>query len=55
MWFGMALLLTSCIRNEIRGKKEIELHDLNAGTNYYFAVDAFNDSGRTLGAPAAAR
>jgi hypothetical protein len=34
---------------EIRGKKEIVLHDLNAGTPYSFAVDAFNDSGRTLG------
>ena len=38
---------------EIRGKKEIVLHDLNAGTPYYFAVDAFNDSGRTLGSPQA--
>jgi hypothetical protein len=40
---------------EIRGKKEIALHDLNAGAAYYFAVDAFNDSGRTLGTPVAAR
>lgn len=36
---------------EIRGKKEIDLHELNAGAKYYFAVDAFNDSGRTAGSP----
>lgn len=36
---------------EIRGQKEIGLHDLNVGTNYYFAVDAFNDSDRTPGSP----
>jgi xylan 1,4-beta-xylosidase len=40
---------------EIRGTKEIVLHDLNADSRYYFAVDAFNDSGRTLGAPEIAR
>jgi hypothetical protein len=40
---------------EIRGRKEIVLHDLNAETAYYFAVDAFNDSGRTSGSPSAAR
>ena len=40
---------------EIRGEKEIVLHDLNAEAGYYFTVDAFNDSGRTLGSPAAAR
>jgi hypothetical protein len=40
---------------EIRGRKEILLHDLNAEAGYYCAVDAFNDSGRTLGTPAAAR
>lgn len=40
---------------EIRGKKEIVLHDLNEDATYYFAVDAFNDSGRTLGAPEIAR
>ena len=40
---------------EIRGKKEIVLHDLNAESNYYFTVDAFNDSGRTLGTPVLAR
>ena len=34
---------------EIRGQKEIVLHDLNAETKYFFAVDAFNDSGRTPG------
>jgi hypothetical protein len=34
---------------EIRGKKEIVLHDLNADSGYYFAVDAFNDSGLTAG------
>lgn len=36
---------------EIRGQKEIDLHDLNAGTDYYLAVDAFNDSGRIAGSP----
>jgi hypothetical protein len=40
---------------EIRGKKEIVLHDLNADSRYYFAVDAFNDSGRTSATPALAR
>jgi xylan 1,4-beta-xylosidase len=40
---------------EIRGAKEIVLHDLNAESRYYFTVDAFNDSGRTLGAPEGAR
>jgi hypothetical protein len=40
---------------EIRGMKEIVLHDLNAESRYYFAVDAFNDSGRTLGTPVLAR
>jgi len=40
---------------EIRGKKEIVLHDLNADSRYYLAVDAFNDSGRTLGTPEFAR
>jgi xylan 1,4-beta-xylosidase len=37
---------------EIRGKREIALHDLNAETKYYFTVDAFNDCGRTPGTPA---
>ena len=40
---------------EIRGMKEIVLHDLNAESRYYFAVDAFNDTGRTLGTPVMAR
>jgi xylan 1,4-beta-xylosidase len=40
---------------EIRGKKEIVLHDLNADSKYFFAVDAFNESGRTLGTPEPAR
>jgi xylan 1,4-beta-xylosidase len=40
---------------EVRGVKEIALHDLNAESRYYFAVDAFNDSGRTLGTPVLAR
>jgi hypothetical protein len=39
---------------EIRGRKEIALHDLNAEAAYYFAVDAFNDSGRTPGISVAA-
>jgi xylan 1,4-beta-xylosidase len=36
---------------EIRAPKEIALHDLNAGADYYLAVEAFNDSGRTPGSP----
>ncbi len=36
---------------EVRGRKEIALHDLNSETKYFFAVDAFNDSGRTPGKP----
>lgn len=40
---------------EIRGAKEIVLHDLNIDAGYYFAVDAFNDSGRTAGRPQAAQ
>lgn len=34
---------------EVRGQKELALHGLNADSPYYFTVDAFNDSGRTLG------
>ncbi|MBS1875296.1 MAG: family 43 glycosylhydrolase [Acidobacteria bacterium] len=34
---------------EIRGAKEVALHDLNIGTPYYFTVDAFNESGVTTG------
>ena len=40
---------------EVRGRKEIALHDLNADTKYYFVVDAFDDSGRTRGTPEQAR
>ena len=40
---------------EIRGRKEIDLHDLNAESRYYFTVDAFNDNGRTAGTPQPAR
>jgi xylan 1,4-beta-xylosidase len=40
---------------EVRGQKEIDLHDLNVGVDYYFTVDAFNESGRTLGTPQRAR
>ncbi|HUP03981.1 MAG TPA: discoidin domain-containing protein, partial [Bryobacteraceae bacterium] len=40
---------------EIRGTKEIDIHELNVDTPYYFAVDAFNDSGRSLGTPELAR
>jgi len=36
---------------EVRGRKEVVLHDLNADTKYFFAVDAFNESGRTQGKP----
>jgi hypothetical protein len=38
---------------ELRGQKEIVLHDLNMDTPYFFTVDAFNESGRTAGAPVA--
>jgi hypothetical protein len=41
--------------SEIRGKKEIALHDLNAEAKYYFTVDSFNDSGRTAGTPELAK
>ncbi len=37
------------LNREIRGQKEIVLHDLNAETRYFLTVDAFNDSGRTTG------
>ena len=40
---------------EIRGQKETALHDLNAGSAYWFAVDAFNGAGRTVGTAAALR
>ena len=39
------------LNREVRGKREIYLHDLNVDVDYYFTVDAFNDSGRTLGTP----
>jgi hypothetical protein len=34
---------------EVRGQREIAIHSLNADVDYHFTVDAFNDSGRTLG------
>jgi len=40
---------------EVRGRRQIDLHDLNADSTYYFAVDAFNDSGVTPGTAAIAR
>ncbi len=43
---------------EVRGQTELTLHSLNADVDYSFAVDAFNDSGRTPGSivlPAKAR
>jgi hypothetical protein len=40
---------------EVRGRKEIAIHGMNTGAAYYFAVDAFNDSGRTQGTPVLAR
>jgi hypothetical protein len=43
------------LTQEIREQKEIVLRDLNVDTAYFFTVDAFNDSGRTLGTPAALR
>src|SRR5208283_4227791 len=38
-----------------RARKEIAIHGLNTEATYYFAVDAFNDSGRTQGTPVLAR
>ncbi len=32
---------------QVRGATQLSLHSLNAGVTYYFAVDAFNSSGRT--------
>jgi len=43
------------LNKEVRGKREIYLHDLNVGVDYFFTVDAFNDSGRTLGTPQPAK
>jgi xylan 1,4-beta-xylosidase len=43
------------LSREVRGVKEITLHDLNAESKYFFAVDAFNDSGLTAGTPEAVR
>ncbi len=34
------------LNREIRGQKEIVLHDLSTEAKYYFAVDAFNANGR---------
>ncbi len=34
---------------EIRGQREIVLHDLNAGVPYVFTIDAFNEGGVTPG------
>jgi hypothetical protein len=34
---------------EARGRKELTLHNLNAGAPVYFTIDAFNPSGLTLG------
>lgn len=35
---------------EVRGRREIAIHALNANVGYFFAVDAVNDSGYTQGA-----
>jgi xylan 1,4-beta-xylosidase len=43
------------LNREIRGQKEIVVHDLSAEAKYYFAVDAFNTNGRTMGTPEPAR
>jgi hypothetical protein len=34
---------------EVRGQREIALHDLDVGTPYFVAIDAFNDGGVTAG------
>jgi xylan 1,4-beta-xylosidase len=34
---------------QVRGRREITLHNLNAGVPYYFTIDAFNESGLTAG------
>jgi xylan 1,4-beta-xylosidase len=34
---------------EVRGQREIALHDLDVGTPYFFTIDAFNDTGVTAG------
>lgn len=40
---------------EVRGKREIALHGLNANAEYWFAVDAFNENGRTAAIAAASK
>jgi len=34
---------------EVRGQREITLHDLDVGTPYFFTIDSFNDGGVTAG------
>ena len=34
---------------EVRGQREIALHDLDVGTPYFFTIDAFNEAGVTAG------
>jgi xylan 1,4-beta-xylosidase len=35
--------------HEVRGHREITLHNLNTAVPYYFTIDAFNESGLTAG------
>jgi len=39
---------------EVRGQREITVHDLDVGAPYVFTVDAFNEGGVTLGTSVAA-
>ncbi len=34
---------------EVRGQRELTVHDLDVGTPYFFAIDAFNEGGVTPG------
>jgi xylan 1,4-beta-xylosidase len=38
--------------HEVRGRREVTLHGLNAGVPYHFTIDAFNESGLTTGTSA---
>jgi len=43
--------LWQCIQLQDRSKCSLSLHTLNRGVDYVFRVDAFNDSGLTVGQP----
>lgn len=46
--YGIALH-KPCRNYEVRGQRETAIHRLSADFDYHFAVDAFNDGGRTPG------